>query len=117
MNRRRAPIAVEDLVALTRKVDNPPIIPWSPGCASADKEQYGEYSLLKFQELEAKEQARRAVVPDRSNRERAMPRGGDSRGWFSHWRRGINGALCSWAQGSLGAIVYMLARCARLGIG
>ena len=33
-------------------------------------------------------------------------------GGFSHWRRGINGALCSWAQGSLGAIVFMLARSA-----
>ena len=75
-------------------------------------EQYNEYTLLKFRELEAKEQARRAVQPSPSHLQRELPRGDASRGRFTHWRPGIHGALCSWAQGSLGAIVYMLARCA-----
>ena len=52
------------------------------------------------------------MKPDPSKRDCALPRGDSSRGWFTHWRRGLQGALCSWAQGSLGAIVFMLARCA-----
>ena len=76
-------------------------------------EQFGGYTWEKFRELEVKEQQRRAVeIVDHCQRECKVPRGDSSRGWLTHWRRGIGGALCSWAQGSVGAVVYMLARCA-----
>ena len=79
-------------------------------------ELFNNYSREKYQELEVKEQDRRALQP-RGDLRVLMPRGDDSRGWFMHWRRGIHGALCSWAQGSLIAIVYMLARSAeRFGV-
>lgn len=74
----------------------------------------GPARSTRTQELEVKEQERRAVAPERSNQTHdELPRGDDSRGWFSHWRRGIGGALQSWAQGSLFAVIFMLAFCAK----
>ena len=75
-------------------------------------DQFGGYSLAMFRQLEVKEQQRRAVEIDYNKRSRQLPRGDSSRGWLTHWRRGVAGALCSWAMGSLGAIIFMLARCA-----
>ena len=48
---------------------------------------------------------------DRSRTKVDLP-DGERDGWHRHWRRGIFGALQSWACGSLGAIVHMLAACA-----
>ena len=76
---------------------------------------YSSYDHSKFQELEVKEQKRRAVLPDPNLRQRDMH--GDEYRWFTHWRRGIQGALQSWVKGSLGAVAYMLARSAeRFGV-
>ena len=41
MNRRRPPIAVEDLVALRRKVDKPPIIPQKLLCEALQSSMSG----------------------------------------------------------------------------
>lgn len=67
------------------------------------------YTREKYQELEVKEQDRRAVPIDRSVMVVDLPPGDDLCGWFKHWRRGVHGTLLSFAQGSLGAIIYMLA--------
>lgn len=77
--------------------------------------EFEYYSRTTYEGLEVKEQKRRAVEVDLTRRDgpRALPPGDESRGWHNHWRRGIYGALQSWAQGSFGAIVYMLACCAR----
>eukprot|EP00966_Prymnesium_polylepis_P125652 2905004-Prymnesium_polylepis.1 len=74
---------------------------------------YHSYSQATYQKLETEEQNRRAVEIDRNQRECALPRGDESRGWFDHWRRGVGGALLGWAKGSLGAIIFMLAACTR----
>ena len=33
--------------------------------------------------------------------------------WFTHWRRGLRGAIRSWARGSRDSVVAMLASLAR----
>ena len=76
-------------------------------------DKYHSYSLSTYQKLETEEQDRRAIEIDRDQHEHALPRGDESRGWFDHWRRGVGGALRGWAKGSLGAIIFMLAACAR----
>ena len=76
-------------------------------------EHYHSYSQSTYQKLETEEQDRCAVPIDREKRERALPPGDESRGWHNHWRRGIFGKLRGWAAGSLGAIIVMLATCAR----
>ena len=47
---------------------------------------------------------------DRERRARRPP--GDDR-WGHRWRRGVFGAMRGWAAGSLGAIIFMIAACAR----
>ena len=70
----------------------------------------------KYEELEVKEQDRRAVeVPKEGPadpKQATLPPGDDGRGWHNHWRRGVYGALQSFAKGDRGAIVYMLAAAA-----
>lgn len=79
---------------------------------------YPKWSTAKWNELETKEQKRRAVeVPkegpaDPSGVAQSIARGDDRRGWHMHWRRGVFGALQSWAAGSRATVVYMLAQCA-----
>jgi len=76
---------------------------------------YRRWTLAKWLEFETKEQTRRNVAIDRTqmSHERGdLPRGDETRGWRSHWRRGVFGALAGWAAGSLGAIIFMLAECA-----
>ena len=77
---------------------------------------YAGWSTAKWNELETKEQRRRVVeVPKEGEadpKQAALPPGDETRGWHKHWRRGVFGALQSWASGSRGAIVYMLAACA-----
>jgi hypothetical protein len=53
------------------------------------------------------------VEIDRGQREHDVCDGGEMEGWFKHWRRGVGGTLRGWAKGSLGAIFFMLAACAR----
>ena len=78
--------------------------------AAPEEDGYGAYSLRKFHELEKKEQGRRGVPVDRTQMDPdELPRGDEQRGWRTHWRRGMHGALRSWAKGKLGAIVFMLA--------
>jgi hypothetical protein len=76
---------------------------------------YARWSTAKWNELETKEQKRRGVaVPSEGEadpQQASLPRG-ERDGWHKHWRRGLFGALQSWAAGSRGAIVYMLAACA-----
>ena len=40
-----------------------------------------------------------------------LPDGDATRGWRKHWRRGMYGAIVSWAAGSQGAVIFMLAEC------
>ena len=78
--------------------------------AAQEDNEYRAYSLRKFHELEKKEQGRRGLTVDRSQMDvTPLPRGNEQRGWRKHWRRGMHGALHSWAKGKLGAIVFMLA--------
>ena len=71
---------------------------------------YRSWTLSKWNELETKEQRRREVEIDSSRTAIEAPPGGDdTRSWHNHWRRGVYGALRSWAGGSQGAVVYMLA--------
>jgi hypothetical protein len=74
---------------------------------------FHSYTKEKYQELEVKEQDRRAVAIVRSNTVVDLAPGDDTRGWFRHWRRGVYGALLSWAAGSIGAIICMLAFCVK----
>jgi hypothetical protein len=77
--------------------------------AAAQEAGDGRYSLTIFRKLETEEQARRDVPVDRSRMDCSPLRDGESQGWRHHSRRGMHGALRSWAKGSLGAIVFMLA--------
>lgn len=82
----------------------------------ADAEpSWRSWTLSKFNELETKEQNRRSQDIHQSRTDIVAPKqGGDeTRGWFKHWRRGVYGALVSWADGSLGVITYMLGYAAR----
>jgi len=80
----------------------PEAIPWSG------------YDQAKFEELEQKESDRRSVAIDATNTVISLPpRGGDTRGWRSHWRRGLYGAVQSWAEGSRGNVIHMLAELAQ----
>ena len=64
-----------------------------------------------WHQLETKEQQRRDETIHRSRTEIVAPKqaGDEKRGWWRHWRRGVEGALVGWAGGSLGVIIYMLA--------
>ena len=75
--------------------------------------EYKEYSQSTYQKLESEEQNRRAVPIDRSIFDHNLPSGDETRGWRRHWRRSVPGCLRSWAAGSLGAIIFMLAACAQ----
>ena len=85
--------------------DNPPY--WA---------RFWSYTRTTYQKEEVEEQDRRAVeVPKEGPadpKQAQLPPGDDTRGWHKHWRRGVFGALQSWAAGDRGAIVYMLAACA-----
>ena len=95
------------------------VVPDHPRVASGGSnplhwKRYWNYSQTTYQKLETEEQDRRSIPINRDLLEHDLPRGdeteaGESRGWFSHWRRGIGPALRGWAKGSLGAVVHMLA--------
>jgi hypothetical protein len=59
-------------------------------------------------QLEKKEVDRRAQPIDRTKMAVKLEDGTRS-GWRYHWRRGVHGALIAWADGSLGAIIFMIA--------
>ena len=67
--------------------------------------------MSMWHQLETKEQQRRDETIHRSRTEIVAPKqaGDEKRGWWRHWRRGVEGALVGWAGGSLGVIIYMLA--------
>ena len=72
-------------------------------------DKYKDYSLLTFQREEGKEMWRRSVVPKRlgADAERPpQPRTGAS-GALLHWRRGLVGAMQSWAVGALDFVVLL----------
>eukprot|EP00966_Prymnesium_polylepis_P171952 3976256-Prymnesium_polylepis.1 len=102
----------------SKRARSEPAVPDHPRVASGGAnplhwDKYHSYSHATYQKLETEEQDRRAVEIDRSRRDRCLPPGDDTRGWFHHWRRGVGPTLRGWAAGSLGAIIFMLAACAR----
>ena len=101
--RLEAASAVPDHPRVARGEANPP-----------NWQHYHQYSHSTYQKLETEEQDRRAIPIDRDRLEHSLPRGadteaGETRGWFSHWRRGVGPTFRGWAAGSLGAIIHMLA--------
>ena len=80
-------------------------------------EAWRGWSLRTWRKLESEEQHRRLIevpepIDDESIDEDELPElppGGETRGWHQHWRRGVYGALRSWAKGSLGRVIKMLA--------
>ena len=90
----------------------------SGGANPPNWHRYYNFSRSTFQKLETQEQDRRAVPIDRGMLDHDLPRGGETevgetRGWFSHWRRGVGPTRRGWANGSLGAVVHMLATSAQ----
>jgi hypothetical protein len=77
------------------------------------EEYYRRWSTKTWNKLETEAQKRRNVPIDRSRTDHDLPRGDETRGWRHHRRRGMFGCLRDWAAGSLGAIIFMLAACAR----
>lgn len=80
-------------------------------------EAWRGWSLRKWRKLESEEQNRRSIdvaesidnsIDDSIDAE-LLPPGDETRGWHRHWRRGVYGALRSWAKGSLGRVAKMLA--------
>ena len=74
---------------------------------------FHSYSRATYQKLEVEEQDRRSIPIDDNLFEHDLPWGGETeagetRGWFSHWRRGVGPTLRGWAKGSKGAVVHML---------
>lgn len=67
---------------------------------------YKDYSLETFRKLEAEDVRRRSVVPERGL-QRRQPRTGKL-GALHHWRRGLIGAVQSWADGSLENVVILV---------
>ena len=101
-NEKRQRTVVADHPRVAQGGENPP-----------NWEHFAGYSRETYQGEEVKEQDRRAIPIDRSRTDHSLPRGDESRGWFSHWRRGVGGVLRGWAGGSLGAVAHMLAESAR----
>jgi hypothetical protein len=66
-----------------------------------------DWELARWNEKEKDEQERRAVRIDVSADENARPRTGVD-GFLQHWRRGLTGAVLSWARGCMAHVVYML---------
>ena len=59
------------------------------------------WTVSRWRKHETEAQKRRAVPIDDSNvAELFPPRGDETRGWRMHWRRGLVGTLCDWAEGS-----------------
>lgn len=75
--------------------------------------RFYKYTHATFQNLEVQEMDRRAVPLDRSRSDIHLPAGDENRGWFGHWRRGVGPVLRGWANGSLGAVIHMLAEAVR----
>ena len=77
---------------------------------------YRRWSAATWNKLETEQQKRRTIEVPREGsadpKKAKLPPGDETRGWHKHWRRGIYGALQSWAKGDRGAVVYMLAACA-----
>ena len=73
---------------------------------------YRRWTLAKFNELETKEEKRRATEIDESRTDVVLPAGDETRGWHRHWRYGVFRILRRWSGGSKGAIVAMLAKSA-----
>ena len=84
--------------------------PSEPACADVSEvstsEMYKEYSLETFRKLETEEARRRAVIPERNARRKPPRTGKDGALW--HWRRGLVGAVQSWADGSLENVVILV---------
>ena len=76
-------------------------------------EKYKDYTLGTFRKLESEEMLRRSVVPVRllhpAQRQPKEPRTGAA-GALEHWRRGIIGAIQSWADGSLENVIILIKR-------
>ena len=71
------------------------------------------WTVSRWRKHETEAQKRRAVPIDDSNvAELFPPRGDETRGWRRHWRRGLVGTLCDWAEGSRFRVAFMLAEMA-----
>lgn len=72
------------------------------------------WSLSRWFKHETEVQKRRAVEVDPQNTDKFLPpRGDEERGWRSHWRRGLLGAVRDWAEGSPFRVAFMLAELAK----
>ena len=75
-------------------------------------EMYKDYNLVTFQREESKEMCRRSNVPRRlqsGEEQPPLPRTGSS-GALEHWRRGLIGAVQSWANGSLDNVILLIVK-------
>ena len=75
-------------------------------------EMYKDYNLVTFQREESKEMWRRSIVPRRrqsGEEQPSRPRTGSS-GALEHWRRGLIGAVQSWANGSLDNVIWLIVK-------
>ena len=100
-------------------MEPPPAVPDHPrvktgGINPGHWGYFHSYSRATYQKLEVEEQDRRSIPIEPDKLEHDLPRGdeteaGETRGWFSHWRRGVGPTLRGWAKGSRGAVIHMLA--------
>ena len=100
-------------------MEPPPAVPDHPrvktgGINPGHWGYFHSYSRATYQKLEVEEQDRRSIPIEPDKLEHDLPRGdeteaGETRGWFSHWRRGVGPTLREWAKGSRGAVIHMLA--------
>ena len=73
---------------------------------------YKDYNLVNFMREESKEMWRRSKVPRRvqsGEEQPPWPRTGSS-GALEHWRRGLIGAVQSWANGSLDNVIWLFVK-------
>ena len=73
---------------------------------------YKDYNLVTFMREESKEMWRRSKVPRRvqsGEEQPSRPRTGSS-GALEHWRRGLIGAVQSWANGALDNVIWLIVK-------
>lgn len=71
-------------------------------------EKYGEYTTKQWLQTTGEIMNRRAVVPVAGVRKSSVAEGAE--GALEHWRRGLVGACCDWAAGSLENVVDLMVR-------
>ena len=71
-------------------------------------ETYNRYTLEAWRRLEAEEDRRRSVIPERGVQRKPPRKGKD--GALTHQRRGLVGAVQSWADGSIENVILLMVR-------